>query len=120
MRKRAIRKLLKDRPALLIGSSMCTAYRSMSNINYFRMCREEVHERLRYARKHLEFCRQLYRIQMNEGRYLLREHPSIAKSWREKAVQQLLTETTVNRVVGDQCRYGLQSKVGGIIGPQVP
>ena len=34
MRNRAIRKLLQDKPRLLVGSPMCIAYSCMNNINY--------------------------------------------------------------------------------------
>ena len=33
MRNRAIHKVLKDRPLLLIGSPMCIAYSTLNNIN---------------------------------------------------------------------------------------
>lgn len=56
MRNRAIRKLLKDQPTLLIGSPMCTAYSSIGNMNYFRMSKEEMEARMKYARQHLELC----------------------------------------------------------------
>ena len=117
MRNRAIRKLLQGKPRLLIGSPMCTAYSCMNNINYARMSKEEVDERVAYARKHLEFCIKLYRIQLNEGRYFLHEHPASAKSWQEKAVTRLLMEEAVEKVVGDQCRYGLTSRKDGVVGP---
>ena len=117
MRNRAIRKLLQDKPRLLVGSPMCIAYSCMNNINYARMSKEEVDERVADARKHLEFCVKLYRIQMNEGHYLLHEHPASAKSWEETAAKRLLMEEIVERVVGDQCRYGLKSREGDVVGP---
>lgn len=68
MRNKAVRKLLTDKPRLLIGSPMCTAFSSFNNINYKKMDPNEVQQRLRYGRKHLEFCVKLYEIQWKEGR----------------------------------------------------
>ena len=75
MRNRAIRKLLNDKPIVLIGSPMCTEYSTMNQINHARMGPEVVTQRMTYARKHLEFCIQLYEIQWRNGRYFLHEHP---------------------------------------------
>ena len=37
MRNRAARKVLEDKPLLLIGSPMCTVYCTMNNINHAKM-----------------------------------------------------------------------------------
>ena len=80
MRSKAIRKVLTDKPRLLIGSPMCTAFSCMNNINYKRMPPEEVQQRMEHGRRHLEFCTKLYEIQWREGRHFLHEHPQVATS----------------------------------------
>ena len=60
MRNAAVRKVLEDKPRLLIGSPMCGPFSAMNNINYARMIEEEKQERLAHGRKHLEFCINLY------------------------------------------------------------
>lgn len=55
MRNRAARKVLQDRPVLLIGSPMCTVYSAMNHINHARMPKEVVEQRFKGARIHLEF-----------------------------------------------------------------
>lgn len=109
MRNRAIRKILQDKPLVLIGSSTCTAYNSMNRINYSKIPREEMNARLAHARKHLEFCIQLYKIQWRNGRYFVHEHPEGASSWDEALMKRLMNKQGVHRVVGDQCQYGLRS-----------
>ena len=75
MRNKAATRLLTDKPFVLIGSPMCTAYSAMNRINYSKMPAEEVQARLAYARKHLDFCAKLYDMQWQAGRYFLHEHP---------------------------------------------
>ena len=117
MRNAAIRKLIQDKPRLLIGSPMCGPFGVMNNINYSRMSEEEKQQRITYGRRHLEICIKLYQIQWREGRYFRHEHPESASSWHEECVQGLLKRQGVVRVVGDQCVYGLKSQEGQRIGP---
>ena len=56
MRNAAVRKVIRDKPRLLIGSPMCSAFGAMKNMNYARMTTEERQQRMAYGRKHLEFC----------------------------------------------------------------
>ena len=76
MRNRAVIKLLKGRPSFFIGSPRCTAHSTMNNTNYARMTREDVNERTTHARTHFEFCIKAYRVQLREGRYVVRERPT--------------------------------------------
>ena len=117
MRNRAIRKVLQDKPMVLIGSPMCIAFCQLNHINYAKMSAEEVERRMQYGRKHLEFCVKLYGIQCGAGRYVLHDHPAGASSWQEECIKKLFKKHGVVRVVGDQCRYGLVSTEKGYIGP---
>ena len=74
MRNAAVRKVLQDKPRLLIGSSMCGPFSCMNNLNYHHMSEEEKRQKLDYGRRHLEFCVKLYELQWKEGRYFLHEH----------------------------------------------
>ena len=110
MRNKAVRRLLKDKPTLVIGSPMCTEFSSWMSINHPRMAREVVDERMRKARAHLEFCTKLYNLQISHGRYFLHEHPQSATSWREPCIQRIMGKTGVLKVSADQCQYGLLSR----------
>ena len=68
MRNVAVRKVLQDKPRLLIGSPMCGPFSAMNNLSYIKMTPEEKEHKLAYGRKHLEFCVTLYEIQWKEGR----------------------------------------------------
>ena len=82
MRKKAIDKINKDKPLLIIGSPMCTDWSTMMNLNWDKMSPEEWKRRMRAARKHLRFCVKVYQHQVAEGRYFVHEHPYGAKSWQ--------------------------------------
>lgn len=89
----------------------------MNNINHIKMTKEEVEQRLDYGRVHFEFCAKLYEIQWREGRYILHEHPQGVSSWQERCIEKLVMKDGVQRVVGDQCMYGLKSWSGEKWGP---
>ena len=117
MRNRAARRVFIDKPMLLIGSLMCTIHSVMNNINHVRMPPEVVKERFAYARKHLPFATQLYKLQVQTGRYFLHGHPSGASSWQEQCVMDVMKMQGVQKVVGNQCRYGLKAKGEQGLGP---
>ena len=78
MRDRALKKIREERPLLLIGSPMCTAFSTWQRINDKIRCPVTVAAEKRRAVKHLDFCTQLYREQLRNGRYFLHEHPTYA------------------------------------------
>ena len=112
MRNKAVRKLLQDKPKLLVGSPMCTEFSSWMSINHPKMPKEVVQQRLERARNHLKCCTKLYAIQIRQGRYFLHEHPAGAASWQEECIQNILGNHGVMHVKADQCQYGLMSKDG--------
>ena len=117
MRNRAIRNLLSDKPTVLIGSPMCTAFCQLNHINFSKMHPEEVRQRIQYGRKHFEFCAKLYQIQHDAGPYFLHGHPVGAGSWQEECIKKILNKDGVVRVVGDQCRYRLVANDGDGVRP---
>ena len=110
MRNQAIRKLIKDQPLVLIGSPTCTEYSAINRINHCRMTKEEVEGRMAYVRKQLEFCITVYEIQWRNGNYFLHDNLVEAGSWDEPLMRRLMGRNGVQRVVGDQCQYGLKSR----------
>ena len=91
MRNKAIGEFLQDKLLVVIGSPMRTEHNSMNRINHCRMPKEEVEARIKYARKHLEFCMKLYEIQWQNGRYFLHEHPDGAGSWNGPMMEKLMS-----------------------------
>ena len=97
---------------LLFGSPMRTAFSTWQRINnkirdpYIVECEK------RRAVTHLEFCMQLYKEQLKNGRYFLHEHPAYATSWQEECVKKMMTEQDVEIATCDQCMYGCADSDG--------
>ena len=117
MRNRAARRVLIDKPLLLIGSPMCIVFSTMNFVNHSKMSPEEVQTRYAYARRHLEFSTRLYKMQIDAGKYFLHEHPHVATSWQEQCIRRIIGQHGVVKVVGDQCMYGLKTCDAGREGP---
>ena len=79
----------------------------MMNLNWHRMCEEEVKRRMKEARVHLKFCIEVYKHQTEHSRYFLHEHPSAARSWKEPAMQKLMKMQDAILTKAGQCQYGL-------------
>ena len=110
MRTKATRRLLEDKPTLLMCSPMCTDFCTLTHINHKRMAKEVIQERMRTARTPLRFCTKLYALQLHHGRHSLHEHPLGATSWQEECIKELLGKNGVTKVSADQCQYGLVSR----------
>ena len=82
MRERAMAKVKSEKPQLLIGSPMCTAFSTWRRINNMIRDPVTIAAEKRRAVEHRAFCVELYREQMRNGRYLLHEHPAYATSWQ--------------------------------------
>ena len=71
------------------------------------------------AEVHLKFATQIYREQVEGGRFFLHEHPEHAGSWDERCIKELLEVKGVSRVSADQCQYGQQVISGPLEGQPV-
>jgi hypothetical protein len=65
---------------------------------------------------HLRFLAELYKEQMDSGRYFVHEHPLYAGSWELPLIKDLMADPRVDRVHGDQCQYGAQVRFGNKLG----
>ena len=112
MRDRAMERVRREKPMLLIGSPMCTAFSTWQRINDLIRDKDVVAAEKKRAVVHLEFCVELYREQLRHGRYFLHEHPAFTTSWKEPAVMNLLQHQDVERIRADQCQLGQQTLQG--------
>ena len=80
-RKRARAMVEEQRPMLLIGSPMCTAFSAWQHINRIKRDPTIVSREYVRAMVHIRFCMELYALQHAAGRYFLHEHPAQATSW---------------------------------------
>ena len=55
----------------------------------------------------MNFCIELYKLQMKEGRFFLHEHPLSAWAWKLDSVRELRENPSVYRVRGDMCRFNM-------------
>merc|ERR1711884_655490 len=78
------------------------------------MSPEDVQKVIEHGTRHLEFCMQLYRIQMRNGLYFLHEHPAYARSWKNEQVVRIMNRRDVRTVDGDMCAFGMQIREGGL------
>ena len=88
---------------------MCTAFSKLQNLNFSKKTKEEVDEIMRQARTHWHFCCELYRMQIQHGRYFHHEHPEGATSWQDAYVKRILAYEGIIKVSGDMCPYEMTS-----------
>ena len=112
MRAKAETLLDAQKPAILIGSPMCTPFSNLQNLNNPKRDPNIVAAEKAAGRRHLEWCCHLYRKQVERGAYFLHEHPAFATSWSEPCVIRTLQMKGVSRVRADQCQLGQQTLDG--------
>ena len=105
----------KQKPLILVGSPMCTAFCAWQKLNQQRRDLEIVEQELRKATMHMEFVCRLYKAQVEAGRYFLHEHPATASSWELRCIKEVLHLDGVDVTHGDQCQYGQRSIEGSPI-----
>ena len=71
MRNKAFRKIVAEKPFLLMGAHSCASLRSKSNASWSRMTQREKDDELHRARVHMQSVCRMYKLQHDEGRYFL-------------------------------------------------
>ena len=105
-RRAEAEKLLNEqKPQLLIGTPMCTAFSNIQNLNKAKRDPAIVAAEIEKARTHLRWCCHLYQLQLNRGAYFLHEHPGGATSWEESCVQDIWAHPEVERIINHQCQH---------------
>ena len=96
-----------EKPLLLIGSPPCTAFSQLLMSNVTKMNPTDLREKIREGMQHLLFCVELYKIQIQNNRYFLHEHPWGAWSWKIPEIVSLLQTPSVEAVKGHMCTQGM-------------
>ena len=104
-----IKRLKRDKPILLSISPPCTLYSPLQNLNPRKGSREW-QQRFREAQEMLRFAMVLAKIQVDEGRYFVFEHPAGATSWQQAAVMEVAMMKGVGMTMVDMCAYGLKTR----------
>ena len=117
-RRRAWRLIKETKPYMVIGSPPCTMFSMLQELNLHLHKDDapwmaEFDRKWRFAVQHIEFCAQIYRLQMNEGRHFIHEHPRDAKSWDLPVVKDLLNDPRLNWVEGHMCAFDMTAPISG-------
>ena len=107
-----VRKLVQEtKPFIVIGSPM---FCGLQNLSRGRRNEEIYQANLESAKKHVRFCIEIYRLQMQAGRFFLHEHPNADASWKMPEVVALAATENVGITTCDMCAYGLvtEDKIG--------
>ena len=91
-RKAAWKQIVEEAPYLLIDSPPCTMLSVLQRLDLYARRSdpkwiEDFHHAQRKAIKHTEFCCNLYRYQLRQGRHFLHEHPAGAQPWQLDVVK---------------------------------
>ena len=70
----------------------------------------EAERRWRNAVQHLEFCAEIYKLQIREGRYFIHEHPLSATSWKLPCIEEIIGTDSVIKTSIHMCAYGMHSE----------
>ena len=89
-REKALRLQREQKPLFLIGSPMCTRWCSWPHISDKIRDPKVVAREKEKALMHLEFVTEMYRGQIEGGRFFLHEHPETAGSWEERCIADIL------------------------------
>ena len=85
-----------EKPKLLVGSPECKMFSTLQNLSPWTVDKAK---KLVEARAHMRFVCDLYEEQINEGRWILHEHPVGATSWKMDVMMRILKMKGVNTVV---------------------
>lgn len=67
-------------------------------------------DRMNQAKRHVEFCAEVYKHQRGAGKYFLREHPWLATSWKLNCIARLERCEDVTKVMCHMCQFGMKSR----------
>ena len=107
-KKREARELVDTlKPHTLTGSPECRAFSMLMNLNREKMGEEMYQDLLARAIKHVEFCCELYELQVSAGRFFVHEQPLTASSWKLLCILRVLALPGVHTCVLDMCAHGM-------------
>ena len=119
-REKARQMRRRQKPYMLIGSPMCTAFSTLQALNRAKGSDPAAYDRARKkAIEHVKFMVEMYTEQMEDGHYFLHEHPAFATSWQLGCMEELMSAPSVLLARGDQCQYGAEAKRGSLKGSPI-
>ena len=79
---------------------MCTMFSALQNLSKGRR-RHDWTARFTEAREHIKFVVSLYKVQWQEGRFVLHEHPATATSWDLEEIKEMSQKTGEEIYIAD-------------------
>ena len=89
---------------------MCTAFSALQALNKWRMDPAKWKALIEKGERHMRLTIKPYRLQAENGRWFLHEHPNSATSWKMPEMVNLMRELEITKNVAHMCRYGMYSK----------
>ena len=112
MRNRAVRKILNEKPLVLVTSPVCADWISETDASCVKRGIKEKRRRVDQSAMHLNFVCNLHMLQHQAGRYFIHEQPRSATSWEASCVREVQCKTGAFTTNVDHCMYGLTRKIG--------
>ena len=66
-------------------------------------------EELRRGKAHIDFCIQIYTMQLAAKRHFIHEHPDGSTAWNTTEMVEFMMKPEVDAVVLHMCAYGMMS-----------
>ena len=110
-RQKAFALIRETRPYMIIGSPECTPFSTIQNLNMRTpKGKEKVEQARAEGTMHLEFCCNIYALQIAAGRYFIHDHPLAATSWATECMAKLRACPAVYTAEAHMCAHGMKSK----------
>ena len=109
-RTTAMQLVTLHRPTITPLSPPCTMFSPLMIMwNRKKMNKNKFDQRWKEGVAHIQYCTQVARKQITEGRYFILEQPDRAKSWGLKEVVELGMMPHVMKAKFDMCVFGMKS-----------
>ena len=113
VQNRVKKMIIQGKPLFVVGSPPCTAFSVIQNINKARRDPKVVAAEVKAATAHINFCAEIYCLQVKSGRYFVHEHPARATSWNTDSMVRLVAMEEVDICHVDMCQYGMTAQQDG-------
>ena len=106
-----VRKLVRDtEPYCVIGSPPCTAFSPLQELGRAKRDKRVMARELEAGKKHVRFCLELYKMQLQARRHFIHEHPERSRAWAMPEVVDMMMRPEVGSTVLHMCAYGMMAK----------
>ena len=101
--------IYKEEPLLLTASPPCSTFSRLRNLSNFKRDPEIVAEEEEVGRGRLRKAVGCCKMQDDEGRFYLFEHPKEATSWNEPELEELRQRSTTYEIVSPMCKFHMKA-----------